>query len=39
MVLAEEGLLRMHGAGVKLAESKFSPGNKGTFTSYMIRFV
>ena len=37
-VLAE-GLLRLHGAGVELAESVFSSDNTGTFTPYKLHIV
>ena len=38
-VVLVEGLLRLCGAGVKLAESVFSSGDTGTFTTYKLRFV
>jgi len=37
-VLAE-GLRRLRGAGVELAEPVFSSGDTGTYTSYKLRFV
>ena len=37
-VLAE-GFLRLHGAGVELAESGFSSDDTGTFTPYKLRIM
>ena len=34
-----EGLLRLHGAGVELAESVFSSDDMGTFTPYELQIV
>ena len=34
-----EGLLRLHGAGVELAESAFSLDDTGTFIPYKLRFM